>query len=123
MSAAKILIVDDEREYLDAIVERLQNRGLHVVGSDSGDAALSKLQGEPFDPVLLDIIIPGARDGIDILREIKQMRPETEVILVTAHASVENCIEGMRLGAFDYLVKPVQLEELLGKMARALAHE
>jgi DNA-binding NtrC family response regulator len=123
MSAAKILIVDDEREYLDAIVERLKNRGFNVVGSDSGDEALSKLQGETFDLVLLDIKMPGARDGIDILREIKQLRAETEVILVTAHASVENCIEGMRLGAFDYLVKPVQLKELLGKMARALAHE
>lgn len=117
---ARILIVDDERDYLDAIVERLVNRSFEVVGAASGEEALSALPGGDFDVVLLDIKMHGGMDGIDTLREIKQVQSQAEVILITAHASVENCIAGMRLGAFDYLLKPVDFEELLQKIAQAL---
>ncbi|MBW2355977.1 MAG: response regulator, partial [Deltaproteobacteria bacterium] len=71
------------------------------------------------DVVLLDIKMPGGMDGIDVLRKIKKQRPETEVILLTGHASVETSMEGMKLGAFDYLLKPMRFEELLKKLAAA----
>ena len=72
-----------------------------------------------FDVVILDIKMPGGMDGIETLREIKKLQPLAEVILLTGHASVETSIEGMKLGAFDYLLKPIKLEELVTKMAEA----
>jgi DNA-binding NtrC family response regulator len=77
--------------------------------------------------VILDVKMPGGMDGIEVLREIKKIQPLAEVILLTGHASVETSIEGMKIGAFDYLLKPVKLEEVLAKMAQAFekknAHE
>jgi DNA-binding NtrC family response regulator len=72
-----------------------------------------------FDVVILDIKMPGGMDGIQALREMKQIQPIAEVILLTGHATVESSIEGMKLGAFDFLIKPVQMEDLLVKLAQA----
>ena len=77
------------------------------------------IKNRPFDVVILDIKMPGGMDGIEALRAIKKIQPLTEVILLTGHASVETSIEGMKLGAFDYVLKPVKLEELLPKMLQA----
>jgi len=120
MDRFKILVVDDYTFYLESIVKRLEVRKLDVTGVTSGEAAIDLLKKQPFDVVLLDIKMPGGVDGIETLMKIKKIRPLTEVILITAYASVETTTEGMKQGAFDYLLKPVRLEELLGQIKAAL---
>jgi DNA-binding NtrC family response regulator len=119
MAIFSVLVVDDEEDFLETLVNRLKKRKIDTVGVRSGEAALEELNKRPFDVVLLDIKMPGGMDGIEALREIKKVQPLTEVLLLTGHASVETSIEGMKLGAFDYLLKPVKLEELLIKVADA----
>jgi DNA-binding NtrC family response regulator len=120
MAPQTILVVDDEIDFLETIVNRLRKRGMGAEGVSSGREAIRRIAETPFDVVLLDIKMPGGMDGIEVLREIKRQRPETEVILLTGHASVETSMEGMELGAFDYLLKPMRFEELLKKIAAAL---
>ncbi len=119
MVAFSVLVIDDEVDFMETIVNRLQKRNLETVGVTSGEEALKLIDRKPFDVVLLDIKMPGGMDGIETLREIKKRQPLAEVILLTGHASVETSIEGMKLGAFDYLLKPMKFEELLIKMAAA----
>ena len=114
-----VLAVDDEIDFLETIVSRLKKRNLDAVGATSGDGALYLMEGKSFDVVLLDIKMPGVMDGIETLRAIKQNYPSVEVILLTGHASVETSIEVMKLGAFDYLLKPIKFEELLIKIVSA----
>ena len=115
-----VLIVDDEEDFLETIINRLKKRDIDATGTRSGEEALEVLKGKPFDVVVLDIKMPGGMDGIEVLKEIKKLYPLTEVILLTGHASVETSIDGMKLGAFDYLMKPIKLEELLQKIAQAI---
>ena len=119
MSMFRILVVDDEVDFLETIVNRLKKRKLDATGVTSGEEAIDLLKKELFDVVLLDIKMPGGMDGIEVLREIKKIQPLAEVLLLTGHASVETSIEGMKLGAFDYLLKPMKFEDLLQKMASA----
>jgi len=115
-----VLIVDDEEDFLDTLMNRLKKRGIDVAGCASGEQALELLKEKIFDVVILDIKMPGGMDGIETLREIKKIRPDAEVLLLTGHGSVETSVEGMKEGAFDYLLKPVKLEKLLEKVAKAL---
>lgn len=119
MNTFRVLAIDDEVDFLETIVNRLKKRKLDAIGVTSGEEALKLLDEQLFDVILLDIKMPGGIDGIEALREIKKIQPIAEVILLTGHASVETSIEGMRLGAFDYLLKPVRFEDLLQKMASA----
>jgi two-component system OmpR family response regulator len=119
MGAFHVLVVDDETDFLETIVNRLLKRKIEATGVLSGEAALALMKEKKFDVVLLDIKMPGGMDGIEILREIKKIQPLTEVILLTGHASVETSIEGMKSGAFDYLIKPVKFAELLEKLITA----
>jgi DNA-binding NtrC family response regulator len=119
MMVFSILVVDDEVDFMETLVNRLQKRKLDTIGVKSGEEAIRMMDLKPFDVVLLDIKMPGGMDGIETLRELRKRQPLTEVILLTGHASVETSIEGMKLGAFDYLLKPVKFEELLIKMAAA----
>jgi DNA-binding NtrC family response regulator len=119
MDSLKVLVVDDEEDFLDTLVTRLEKRTINTVGARSGEEAVDLMEKKLFDVVLLDVKMPGGMDGIETLRRIKQIQPLVEVILLTGHASVETSIEGMKLGAFDYLLKPVKLEEILTKMAQA----
>jgi len=119
MHTFRILVVDDETDFLETIVKRLNKRKLDAKGVASGEAALDVLKEELYDVVLLDIKMPGGMDGIETLREIKRIQPLVEVLLLTGHASVETSIEGMKQGAFDYLLKPMKFDELLSKMAQA----
>jgi len=119
MDYFNVLVVDDEEDFLETIVNRLKKRKIDTVGVKSGEEALELLKKKQFDVVFLDIKMPGGMDGIETLREIKKIQPLTEVLLLTGHASVETSIEGMKLGAFDYLLKPVKLEDLLIKLAQA----
>ena len=119
MDTFRVLVVDDEKDFLETLVNRLERRNIDASGVPSGEEALELMKKRLFDVVILDIKMPGGMDGIEALREIKKVQPLTEVLLLTGHASVETSIEGMKLGAFDYLLKPVKLEELLIKVANA----
>jgi DNA-binding NtrC family response regulator len=114
-----VLVVDDEEDFLETIVKRLQKRNINTHGAKSGEEALEIISRIAVDVVILDVKMPGGMDGIETLREIKKLSPLTELILLTGHASVETTREGMRLGASDYLLKPVKLEELLPKLLQA----
>ena len=115
----RVLIVDDEADFLETIVKRLRKRGLEAEGVPSGEAAIETMKEKRFDVVLLDIKMPRGIDGIETFRELKKLQPLTEVIFLTGHATLESSVEGMKLGAFDYLIKPVKLDELLPKLAEA----
>jgi DNA-binding NtrC family response regulator len=116
----RILVVDDEEDFLESIVMRIELRGYRVHGVASGTAALEFLADHPdeVDVVLLDIKMPGM-DGLETLREIKQRFPELETIVVTGHASQEFSRLGRELGAFDYLIKPIRLDTILESIEAA----
>lgn len=118
----RVLLVDDEEEFVQALSERLALRNYDTTTSFSGDDALEKIKQYNYDVVILDVAMPGI-DGIDVLREIKKMKPLTEVIMLTGHSTVEAAIEGMRLGAFDFLMKPCDTEELDTKIKKARARK
>jgi two-component system OmpR family response regulator len=118
MEKFSVLVVDDEIDFLETIVKRLKTREIEATGADSGFKALELMDHQDFDVVVLDVKMP-KMDGIETLREIKKKKPFTEVIMLTGHASVESGIQGMQLGAFDYVMKPVALDELLEKMRQA----
>jgi DNA-binding NtrC family response regulator len=113
-----VMIVDDENDFRETLVKRLQKRHLNVFGAESGQKALDLMNKLIFDVVILDIKMPGL-DGIETLREIKKKNPLVEVILLTGHASMESGVEGMDLGAFDYVMKPVNIDDLLEMIRRA----
>jgi DNA-binding NtrC family response regulator len=114
----RVLLVDDETDFLDVLTRRLKKRNVNVLAVSSGEEAISLLEGVSADVVVLDVRMPGM-DGIQTLREIKKKYPLTEVILLTGHASLEVALEGMRAGAFDYLMKPAEIDELLYKIQDA----
>ncbi len=119
MENFRVLVVDDETDFLETIIKRLHKRGLEAQGVPSGEAAIELMKERRFDVVLLDIKMPGGMDGIETFRELKKLQPLTEVIFLTGHATLESSVEGMKLGAFDYLIKPVKLDDLLPKLAEA----
>jgi two-component system, OmpR family, response regulator len=114
----KVLVVDDEDDFLQIFIKRLQARNMDVAGVESGEKALELLEKGSFDVVILDVKMPGM-DGVDVLREMKRKWPLMEVIMLTGHASVESGIEGMKLGAFDYIMKPADIDDLIDKMRKA----
>ncbi len=116
--AAKVLLVDDEKDFVELIAERLETRGFEVLQAFSGDHALTLLNEESPDIVILDVLMPG-KDGLETLSEIKTLKPLTEVIMLTGHGTVETAIQGMKLGAYDYLMKPTEIEDLVIKINKA----
>jgi DNA-binding NtrC family response regulator len=116
---AKVLLVDDETPFVEALTKRLEKRGLTVLPSYSGPEAMEKLAADShIDVVVLDVKMPGM-DGVDTLKAIKAAHPLVEVIMLTGHATVESAIEGMKLGALDYLMKPCDIELLMAKVQEA----
>jgi DNA-binding NtrC family response regulator len=118
MESFHVLLVDDEVDFLDTVVKRIQKRNVNATGVNSGEEALAFLEKSPVDVVVLDVRMRGM-DGIETLRALKRQYPLTEVIMLTGHASLEMAIEGMELGAFDYLMKPVEIDDLLYKLQDA----
>ena len=114
----RVMIVDDEQEFVDSLAERLTIRDYDVQTANSGREAIDTLKHYNTDVVVLDVLMPGM-DGIETLREIKSLKPLTEVIMLTGHATVETAIEGMKLGALDYLMKPCETDELVDKINMA----
>jgi len=111
-------MVDDEKEFVEPLAERLSMRDYDVTTSFSGEEAIEKIKASRFDVVVLDVSMPGM-DGIDTLREIRRLKPLIEVILLTGHATVDSAIDGLKLGAFDYLKKPCETEDLIVKIEQA----
>jgi DNA-binding NtrC family response regulator len=116
----RVLIVDDEDDLLSTLVERLEFRGIETVGVRTGKQALAKIMAQEFDVVIQDVKLKG-EDGIEVMKLIKQARPKLPVILLTGHLSHESSREGIQAGANDYLLKPINLEDLIVKMQDAVA--
>jgi DNA-binding NtrC family response regulator len=114
----KVLLVDDEEEYTEALAQRLEARNLSVITASNGDEAIARLREENIDVVILDMVMPG-RSGVEVLKEFKQIQPLVEVILLTGHATVQSAIDSMTRGAFYYLMKPAEIKSLLEKIAHA----
>jgi DNA-binding NtrC family response regulator len=118
-----VLLVDDEASFVETLSKRIAKRNLKVSIALSGLEALDKLKAgggaSNFDVVILDVKMPGM-DGLETLAAIKQKHPNMEVIMLTGHATVESAIEGMKAGAFDYLMKPCDIDLLLAKIDRAV---
>jgi two-component system response regulator CpxR len=118
----RVLLVDDEQEFADVLADRLETRGFAVTKALSGEECLGKLREKEVDVVVLDVLMP-VKDGVETLRDIKQLNPLIEVIMLTGHATIESAIEGLKLGAYDYLMKPTETENLVTKILRAYARK
>ena len=114
----RVLIVDDEIDFLEILELRLKEIGEVVSTAQSGEECLKCLSEKAIDVVILDINMPGM-DGMEVLKEIKKRFPIVEVIMLTGHGSTETAVEGMKLGAFDYLMKPADFSELSSKLVGA----
>ena len=114
----RVLLVDDEREFIQTLAERLEVRNFSVQTAFAGDEAISKIKEQDFDVVVLDVLMPG-KNGIETLREIKSIKPLINVIMLTGHATVETAIDGMKAGAYDYLMKPTDTNDLVSKISKA----
>ncbi len=121
MTNARVLLVDDEKGFVDAMAKRLEKRGMTVYKAYDGDSANRALEERSnIEVVVLDMKMPG-KGGLEVLHEIKEAHPLVEVIILTGHATVPTAVEGIQNGAFDYLMKPCDLEDLTQKIAEAVA--
>ncbi len=118
MEKIRLLLVDDEEAFRTTLASRLRKREFEVSQVADGNRALEAVKSDTFDVAIIDVKMPGM-DGLEILRKIKNICSLTEVIMLTGHASVESGIEGMRLGAFDYLMKPCDIDDLVVKIRDA----
>jgi DNA-binding NtrC family response regulator len=114
----KVLLVDDDKEFLEILSERMKNRDMEVTTASSAKEALKRLEDETFDAVLLDLMMP-EMGGMEALQIMKRKQPEVQVIFLTGHPSVPKGVEAMKLGAMDFMTKPVDLAELSEKIKQA----
>lgn len=118
MKGSKILLVDDEVVFTNNMSKLLHNRGYFVTAVNSGDAAIRAMEDEDFDVIVLDLKMPGM-DGISTLREIKKLGLFTETLILTGHGSIDTALEAIKLGAYDFLAKPCEIDELVAKIEGA----
>jgi DNA-binding NtrC family response regulator len=118
MSDEKILLVDDEQEFTQVLAERMKSRGLTVVTAANGPAALKKAAEEPFDAIVLDMMMP-EMDGIETLRRLHEINPDLQIIMLTGHATLKAGVEAVKLGAMDFLEKPADIHRLMEKIKEA----
>jgi DNA-binding NtrC family response regulator len=116
----KVLLVDDEEEFVETLAERMRTRGMEVATTNSGADALERVGAEDFDVVVLDLKMPGI-DGMEALERIKRRRPDIQVVLLTGYATVEKGVEAIKLGALEFLEKPVDLASLTDAIRKAKA--
>lgn len=116
----KILLVDDEVEFVTTLAERLALRGIAARTAHDGETALRMLSEDRPQVMVLDVMMPGMK-GLDVLSRVKETAPEVQVILLTGQGRTRDGIEGMKLGAFFYMMKPLDLDELIAKMGEAIA--
>ncbi|NLW80322.1 MAG: response regulator [Desulfovibrionales bacterium] len=114
----RVLLVDDETQFAAILAKRLRRKGFVVTMAGSGPEGLGQLETDPVDVVVLDVNMPGM-DGIQVLREIRMRHPLVQILMLTGHADMESAISGMAMGAYDYLMKPADLEDLVRKLRDA----
>ena len=122
MSESRVLLVDDEKEFLAMLAERLEVRGLTVETAESGDAALAKAAARTFDAILLDMAMPGM-SGIETLQGLLHIDPNLQVIVLTGQATLAQAVEAMKLGALDLVEKPADIADLVAKIYYATARK
>ncbi len=118
----KILLIDDEEEFASTLAERLELRGYIAKISKDGESGISLLTHDSFDIVILDLMMPGL-NGLDTLKQIKEINKHLPVILLTGHGSTQDGTKGISIGAFDFLIKPLDIKELIKKIHLAITHE
>lgn len=114
----RVLLVDDEEEFITTLAARLETRNLNVTTATRGQDAVDLTDRQDFDVIILDVSMPGM-DGIETLRRIKEKHPEAEIIMLTGHGTIQTTVEAMKLGAEDYIEKPVEMPALLQKIKDA----
>ena len=119
MSAFKVLLVDDEKDFVEALAERLQLRGIDAQAATDGASALRLIESSPPQVVVLDVMMPGL-GGADVLHRIKATHPQLPVILLSGHGSIHEQSIEIKESAFDYMVKPIDINELITKIQDAL---
>ena len=120
MGTLQLLLVDDEARFLSTTKILLEKRGADILTASNGPDALRIIDDKKVDVVILDVKMPGM-DGVEVLRKIKKEHPFIEVIMLTGYASVESAVEGLKLGAFDYVMKPCDIDDIWAKVKDALA--
>jgi two-component system, response regulator RegA len=113
-----ILLVDDEKDFTEVLSERMEARGFTVDIADSGPAAIKKVKDKSYDAIILDLAMP-EMDGIDVLKALLKENPDLQIIFLTGHATLEKGIESVKLGAVDFMEKPVDIDKLLEKVNEA----
>ncbi|MCK8601589.1 response regulator [Desulfoferrobacter suflitae] len=114
-----VILVDDEEEFVSTLAERLRLRGIPVRVTTDGEEALRMMETDPPQVVVLDVLMPGL-GGLEVLKRIQADYPEVKVILLTGQGSTWDGIQGMRMGVFDYLMKPLNIDDLIGKIREAV---
>lgn len=122
MKTMKVLLVDDEKEFVTTLAERLELRGIQAQVATDGEAALNLIETDPPQIVILDVMMPGI-GGLEVLKRIKAQGLQMPVILLTGRGSTKEGITGMQLGAVDYLMKPLDIDELIKKMNEAIQRQ
>ena len=122
MSDGRVLLVDDEVEFVETLAMRLETRNFTVAVAASGEVAVEKAQDASYDAILLDLAMPGM-DGIETLKRLRELNPDSQVVLLTGRATVKTATEAMRLGALDLLEKPVDIEVLVEKIKEAATNK
>ena len=120
MATDRVLLVDDEVEFVQTLAERMTARGLNVDTAHSGDVAIEKAAGTTYDAVVLDLAMPGM-DGIETLRHLREAHPDLQIILLTGQGTIAKAVEATKLGAKDFLEKPADIKVLLEKIRSARA--
>jgi len=119
MDNINILLIDDESEFVETLAERLELRGCLSKTAEDGESGIGMIASEPFDVVVLDLMMPGL-NGLETLKQIRAIDKTLPVILLTGHGSIKEGMEGMQAGAFDFLMKPLDINELMEKIKLAL---
>ena len=117
-----MLLVDDEDDFRTTLANRLKLRKIDITDVASGSEAIELVRQKSFDVAIIDVKMPGI-DGIETLKQIKQLQPDIEIVMLTGHASIESGMEAMKLGAYDYVMKPCDIDELLIKTGEAYQHK
>jgi len=118
----RVLLIDDEQDFLDVLAERMRDRGMQVQATTSAVEAMDLAEGEGYDAVILDLMMP-EMDGLEALIRLREKNPDLQIILLTGHATIEKGIEAMKLGAMDFLEKPIDIQTLNEKIKEAKAHK
>ena len=119
MENFRVLLVDDEEEFVTALVERLSIRDIYTEGASTGEEAISKISEKEFNVVLLDVKMPGM-SGLDVMDKIRNISPGAKIILITGYGSTELGEEGLEKGAYHYFTKPININDLIDKIKEAV---